>query len=70
MNVLLLDPCYIPKSGKETYGRGKFWSGLDKATKWGLDICRSALIDVIKNTTFHLKAFQDIWLLMLSRKFN
>jgi hypothetical protein len=36
--VVALDPSYIPKAGKSTYGKGKFWSGVAKAAKWGLDI--------------------------------
>lgn len=56
--IVALDPCYIPKSGKETYGKGKFWSGCDKAAKWGLDICGFAVVDVENNTAFHLKAWQ------------
>jgi len=56
--IVALDPCYIPKSGKQTYGRGKFWSGCDKAAKFGLDICGFAVVDVENNTAFHLKAWQ------------
>ncbi len=56
--ILAFDPSYIPKSGKLTYGRGRFWSGSAKATKWGLDICGFAVVDVENNTAFHLKAWQ------------
>jgi hypothetical protein len=56
--ILAFDPSYIPKSGKKTYGRGRFWSGSAKAAKWGLDICGFAVIDVESNTAFHLKAWQ------------
>lgn len=56
--IIAFDPSYIPKSGKQTYGRGKFWSGSAKAAKWGLDICGFALVDVENNTAFHLKAWQ------------
>ena len=56
--IIAFDPSYIPKSGKQTYGRGKFWSGTAKAAKWGLDICGFALVDVENNTAFHLKAWQ------------
>ena len=56
--ILAFDPSYIPKSGKHTYGRGRFWSGSAKAAKWGLDICGFAVIDVENNTAFHLKAWQ------------
>jgi hypothetical protein len=56
--IIAFDPSYIPKSGKLTYGTGKFWSGSAKAAKWGLDICGFALVDVENNTAFHLKAWQ------------
>jgi len=35
--VIALDPSYIPKAGKSTYGRGRYWSGVAGAAKWGLD---------------------------------
>ena len=54
--VIAFDPCYIPKSGKQTYGRGKFWSCSGKAAKWGLDICGFALVDVENKTAFHFNA--------------
>jgi hypothetical protein len=56
--VVALDPSYIPKAGKSTYGKGKFWSGVAKAAKWGLDICGFAVIDIVNNTSLHLNAWQ------------
>jgi len=56
--IIAFDPSYIPKSGKQTYGLGRYWSGSAKAAKWGLDICGFALVDVENNTVFHLKAWQ------------
>ncbi len=56
--VIALDPSYIPKAGKSTYGRGKYWSGVAKAAKWGLDICGFAVVDIAENTAFHLNAWQ------------
>jgi len=56
--VVALDPSYIPKAGKSTYGRGKFWSGVAKAAKWGLDICGFAVVDIVNNTALHLNAWQ------------
>lgn len=56
--VVALDPSYIPKAGKATYGRGKYWSGVAKAAKWGLDICGFAVVDIVNNTALHLKAWQ------------
>jgi hypothetical protein len=56
--IIAFDPRYIPKSGKLTYGTGRFWSGSAKTAKWGLDICGFALVDVENNTAFHLKVWQ------------
>ncbi|MGV8134049.1 MAG: transposase [Mangrovibacterium sp.] len=56
--VIAMDPSYIPKTGKSTYGRGKYWSGVAKAAKWGLDICGFAVVDVVNNTALHLNAWQ------------
>ena len=44
--IIALDPSYIPKAGKATYGRGRYWSGVAKAAKWGLDICGFAVVDI------------------------
>lgn len=56
--VVALDPSYIPKAGKSTYGKGKYWSGVAKAAKWGLDICGFAVVDLVNNTALHLNAWQ------------
>jgi hypothetical protein len=56
--VVAFDPSFIPKAGKSTYGRGKYWSGVAKATKWGLDICGFAVVDIVNNTALHLNAWQ------------
>lgn len=34
--VIAFDPSFIPKVGKATYGRGRYWSGVACSTKWGL----------------------------------
>jgi hypothetical protein len=52
------DPSYIPKSGKQTFGLGRYWSGCAKQAKWGLDICGFAVVDVLQKTAFHLNAIQ------------
>lgn len=33
---IAFDPTYLPKSGKSTYGTGKFWSGVAGNAQWGL----------------------------------
>jgi hypothetical protein len=56
--IVAFDPSYIKKSGKHTHGLGMYWSGCAGRAKWGLDICGFAVVDVIRNTAFHLNAIQ------------
>jgi len=56
--VIVFDPSYIPNAGKSTYRRGRYWSGVAGTSKWGFDICGFAVIDIVNNTAFHLKAWQ------------
>ena len=56
--VVAFDPSYIKKSGKKTFGLGMYWSGCSGKSKWGLDICGFAAVDIITNTAFHLNAIQ------------
>ena len=56
--IVAFDPSYIPKAGKSTYGRGRYWSGVAGKAKWGLDICGFAVVDIVNNTALHLKAWQ------------
>ena len=56
--VLAFDPSYLPKSGKCTPGKGKYWSGcLGKAVP-GLEIGGLGVIDLDCRTAFHLEAIQ------------
>jgi hypothetical protein len=57
-SIIAFDPSYIPKSGKATFGVNRYWSGCAKQTKWGLDICGFAVVDVVRKTAFHLNAVQ------------
>ena len=56
--IVAFDPSYILKSGKCTFGVGRYWSGCAKQAKWGLDICGFAIVDISQNTAFHLNAIQ------------
>ena len=58
--AIAMDPSFIPKAGKSTYGRGRYWSGVAGAAKWGLDICGFAVVDIVNNTAFHLNAWQTL----------
>lgn len=56
--IAVFDPSYIKKSGKKTYGKGKFWSGKDQQTKQGLEIGCLALTDVSDGTAYSMEAVQ------------
>lgn len=58
--VIAFDPSYIPKSGKETPGVGRFWSGCAGSVKWGLEIGGIAALDLDNHTAIHLEAVQTI----------
>lgn len=56
--VLIFDPCFIPKSGKHTPGKGKFWSSSLGKMAPGIEIGGLAIADVNHNTAFNLEAIQ------------
>lgn len=56
--IAVFDPSYISKSGKKTYGKGKFWSGKDQQVKDGLEIGCLALTDVADATAYSMEAVQ------------
>lgn len=58
--AIAFDPSYISKSGKKTPGVGYFWSGCAGATKWGLELCGVAALDLLRKTAFHLTSFQTV----------
>jgi hypothetical protein len=57
-HVILFDPSHIRKSGKHTFGKGRFWSGCDSSIKQGLEIGGIAIGDVEHHTAFHYEALQ------------
>ncbi len=56
--IIAFDPSYISKSGKHTFGRDKFWSGVASQAKFGLEIGGIAAIDIDNHTAMHLEAVQ------------
>lgn len=56
--AIAFDPSYINKSGKKTFGFDKYWSGVAKQAKWGLEISGIAAVDIDNKTAFHLEAIQ------------
>jgi hypothetical protein len=56
--IAAFDPSYIPKSGKQTPGLGRWWSGKDQCTLKGLEISCLSLIDVTAATAMSLETVQ------------
>ena len=56
--IAAFDPSYIPKSGKQTYGLGRWWSGKDQCALKGLEISCLSIIDVAAGTAMSLEAVQ------------
>ena len=56
--VLIFDPCFIPKSGKQTPGKGKFWSGCLGKMAPGIEIGGLGVADLNNNTAISLEAIQ------------
>lgn len=56
--LLAQDPSFIPKSGKKTFGLGKFFNSCAGKAERGLEISTLALVDVVMNTAYCLSAKQ------------
>ena len=56
--IAAFDPSFIPKSGKQTPGLGKWWSGKDQCNLKGLEIGCLAIVDVEAGTAMSLEAVQ------------
>jgi hypothetical protein len=48
----------VTKSGKKTYGLGKFWDGKQGKAEKGLEISTLAVVDVDYNTAYHVSTRQ------------
>jgi hypothetical protein len=56
--LAVFDPCYISKSGKQTYGLAKYWSGTSQRVEKGLEAGCLALVDVADATAYSLEVVQ------------
>ena len=56
--VIVLDQTHLPKSGSLTYGKDKFWSGVNGRVMPGLEFCGISLIDLNRETALHYRAIQ------------
>ena len=56
--IAAFDPSFIPKSGKQTPGLGRWWSSKDQCTLKGLEISCLSIVDVKAATAMSLEAVQ------------
>ena len=56
--IVVFDPSYLPKSGKHTPGKGKFWSGCLGRAVQGIEIGGLGVVDIKQNTAFNLESVQ------------
>jgi len=56
--ILGFDPSYLPKSGKKTPHKGKFWSGCASRAIQGIEIGCIGVVDLDNNTAFNLESIQ------------
>jgi len=56
--VAAFDPSHISKSGKHTFGKGKYWSGKDQQTKEGLEVGCLSIVDVADRTAYSMEVVQ------------
>lgn len=57
--AIAIDPSYISKAGRLTYGIGRFWSGVAQRVKRGLEIMAIGAISLSKRTCVMLGAVQS-----------
>ena len=57
--AVAIDPSFISKSGRLTYGIGRFWSGVAQRVKRGLEIMAIGAISLSKHTCVMLGAVQS-----------
>ncbi len=56
--IIASDASFSPKSGKQTPHVGSFWNGCVSKSMHGLEISELAVIDLDRNTAFHLECLQ------------
>jgi hypothetical protein len=56
--IAVFDPCFIKKSGKQTYGMGKFWNGTIGKALPGLEVGCLGFVDAEAGTALHALAEQ------------
>ncbi len=58
--ILAQDASFIPKSGRETAGVGRFYNGCAQRVEKGLELSLMAVVDLTRNTAYALHAQQTL----------
>ncbi|WP_164891106.1 transposase [Botryobacter ruber] len=58
--AITFDPSYLFKSGRHTYGLGRFWSGCAQQVRKGLELAGFSCVDLHQWTAMHLYARQTV----------
>lgn len=66
--AIAIDPSFISKAGRQTYGIGRFWSGVAQRVKRGLEIMAIGAISLSKRTCVMPGAIQSPNSRLLSRR--
>lgn len=56
----VIDASFLQKSGRATFGLGKFWNGSQGCAQQGLECSLLAVVDMASNTAYALEAKQTI----------
>lgn len=56
--IAAMDCSFIPKSGKNTYGLGRFYNGSRSQSEKGLEISELAVVDIDYNTAYGISTWQ------------
>lgn len=58
-HVAAFDPSFLPKAGKKTPHKGRFWNGKESKNEPGIEVGVLAMVDVEYKTAFALESIQS-----------
>ena len=58
--VIAFDPTFVPKAGKHTFGKDRFWNGVKSRAEKGLEVSCLAVVDIFHNQGLTLSVRQTL----------
>lgn len=58
--VIAFDPTFVPKAGKHTFGKDRFWNGVKSRAEKGLEVSCLAVVDIVHNQGLTLSVRQTL----------